>query len=176
MDSDPGAKESAEKVLVLNSTFSPINICSWRRAIALLFKNKAESLEKSGRKINDKYVLPFVIRLKNYVPLPYNSVVLTRKNVLLRDNFTCQYCGSSGNLTLDHIVPKSKGGGDSWENIVVCCVRCNNRKGDKAPEEAGLKLMGTPYKPPSMLYLQMTRLGNIPTSWYNYFFGKQASN
>lgn len=173
MESDPGGPK---KVLVLNTTFAPINICSWRRAVTLLFKNKAESVEASERKINGRFILPFVIRLKSYVPLPYNSVVLTRKNVLLRDNFTCQYCGSGGNLTLDHIMPKSRGGEDSWENIVVCCVRCNNRKGDRAPEEVGLKLSGTPYKPPSMLYLQMTRLSNIPKSWFNYFFGKQASN
>ena len=137
----------------------------------LLFKGKAQNIEKSKRLINDRYDLPYVIKLLNYVPVPYNGVVLSRKNIYLRDNFTCQYCGKNGtHLTLDHIIPKSKGGGESWENIVVCCVRCNNRKGDRTAEEAGMKLIGTPYKPPSALYLQITRLNSAPQCWFNYFF------
>ena len=176
MDSDPSDRQGISKVLVLNATFTPINICSWRRAMLLLFKEKAESIEASKRLINEKYILPIVIRLKNYVPIPYNGIVLTRKNVFLRDNYTCQYCGKNGNLTIDHIMPKSRGGEDTWRNTVVSCVRCNNRKGDKTPEEAGMKLIGTPYKPPSMLYLHMTRMSNIPQSWFDYFFSKRLSN
>jgi len=162
------------KVLVLNATFSPINICSWRRAMLLLFKEKAETVEKSQTMINRKYVLPYVIRLKKYVPLPYSGIVLTRKNVFLRDNYTCQYCEKTSNLTIDHIVPKSLGGNDSWQNLVACCVRCNNKKGDKTPEESSLKLLRLPYKPPSMLYLHMTRMTNVPKIWNDYFFKKRG--
>ena len=158
------------KVLVLNSNFVPINICSWRRAMILLFKQKAESLEKSCYIIHTRHVLPYVIRLHRYIPLPFNDIVLSRKNIFLRDNFKCQYCGKNGNLTIDHVIPRSRGGKDSWENVAVSCVRCNNRKGDKPLEESGLKLRSLPYRPPSNLYLHMTRLGSVPEVWYSYFF------
>ena len=164
------------KVLVLNTTFLPINICSWRRAITLVFKGKAEGIEKGSKLINGKHILPLVIKLKNYVPLPYNGVVFTRRNVFLRDNHKCQYCGKTANLTIDHILPKSRGGKDSWENVVVSCIRCNNKKGDRTPEEASMKLLGTPYKPPSGLYLQMTRYNSAPETWYSYFFKKASTN
>ena len=159
------------KVLVLNSTFTPINITSWRRAMILMYKWKAKGLEYNGALINGRIPLPEIIKLVNYVPLPYSEVVLSRKNIYLRDNNSCQYCGKTGgNLTIDHVVPRSRGGGETWENMVVCCARCNSRKGDSSLEEAGLKILGAPYRPPSSLYLHMTRLCNIPQSWYNYFF------
>ena len=160
-----------KQVLVLNSTHMPINITSWQRAMTLLYKGKADAVKLNGYFINGKYHLPEIIRLTGYVPLPYIEVVLTRRNIYLRDNFTCQYSGKRGNnLTIDHIIPKSKGGEDSWENMVVCCSRCNNRKGSRNLEETGMKLIGTPYRPPSTLYLYMTRLSGVPESWYNYFF------
>jgi hypothetical protein len=161
------------KVLVLNSTYRPINITSWRRAMILMYKGKANGMEYNGNMINGKYPLPEIIKLVNYVPMPYADVVLSRKNIYLRDNHTCQYCGKSGStMTIDHIVPKSRGGRETWSNMVVCCARCNNRKGDRTLEEAGMKLTGPPYRPPSSLYLHMTRLSNIPRSWYDYFFKK----
>ena len=138
----------------------------------LLFKGKAEGTEAGPKLINGKYLLPLVIKLKKYVPLSYNDVVLTRKNIFLRDNHTCQYCGKMNNLTIDHVIPRSKGGGDRWDNVVVCCIRCNNKKGSSTPEEAGLKLVSIPYKPPSSLYLHMTRMNSVPESWFSYFFGK----
>jgi 5-methylcytosine-specific restriction endonuclease McrA len=160
-----------KKVLVLNATHTPINITSWERAMTLLYKGRADGVRFNGFFINGKYRLPEIIRLVKYIPLPYSDVVLSRKNIYLRDNHTCQYCGKTGgNLTIDHIVPKSRGGGETWENLVVCCARCNNRKGSKTLEEAGMKLTGTPYRPSSSLYLHMTRLSNVPESWYDYFF------
>jgi len=163
----------AEKVLVLNATQVPINITSWRRAMTMLYKGRAAGVVYNGKMVNGTMRLPEIIRLVNYVPLPYNEVVLSRKNIYLRDNHACQYCGKSGSaLTIDHVVPKSRGGADSWENMIACCARCNNRKGDRLPEEAGLKLIGTPYRPSSTLYLQLTRLSGVPESWYNYFFGR----
>jgi 5-methylcytosine-specific restriction endonuclease McrA len=177
MEDDRSSQTTDSKVLVLNSTCLPINICSWRRAVILLFKGKAEGLESGRRKLNGgRFELPQVIKLKDYVPIPYNGVVFTRKNIFLRDNYTCQYCGKTGNLTIDHVIPKSKGGEDVWENVVACCVRCNNKKGDRMPEEEGMKLMGTPYRPPSGLYLQITRQTTAPKSWFNYFFKSSAVN
>jgi 5-methylcytosine-specific restriction endonuclease McrA len=159
------------KVLVLNSGFTPIHITSWRRAMVLMYKGKASGVEFNGTFINGRVRLPEIIKLASYVPVPYLEIVLTRKNIYLRDNYTCQYCGQpGGSLTIDHIVPKSRGGRETWDNMVVCCARCNNRKGDQSLEAVGFKLIGTPYRPSSALYLHMTRLNNIPKSWYNYFF------
>jgi 5-methylcytosine-specific restriction endonuclease McrA len=177
MESDRCRKIPESKVLVLNATLLPINICSWKRALILVFKGKAESIENSKKYVNSgKYVLPLVIKLREYIPLPYNGVVFTRKNIFLRDNYTCQYCKKGNNLTIDHVVPTSRGGEDAWENVVTCCVRCNNRKGDKLPDEANMKLTGIPYKPPSSLYLQVTRQTSVPSGWFSYFFRKSASN
>jgi 5-methylcytosine-specific restriction endonuclease McrA len=177
MESDRSRQSVGSKVLVLNTTCLPINICSWKRAIVLVIKGKAEGLESGKKSINNgKYFLPLVIKLRDYVPIPYNGVVFTRKNIFLRDNYTCQYCGKTKNLTIDHVIPKSKGGEDVWENVVSCCVRCNNKKGDRMPEEEGMKLMGTPYRPPSSLYLQITRQASVPKSWFTYFFKSAASN
>jgi 5-methylcytosine-specific restriction endonuclease McrA len=162
-----------KKVLVLNASQVPINVTSWRRAMTMLYKGRAAGVVYNGKMINGTLRLPEIIRLVNYVPLPYSEVVLSRKNVYLRDNHTCQYCGKNGGtLTIDHVVPKSRGGEDNWGNMVACCARCNNRKGDRLPEEAGMKLIGAPYRPSSTLYLQLTRLCGVPESWYNYFFGR----
>jgi len=171
MDDKDSKSSGFHKVLVLNATHVPINITSWRRAMTLMYKGKAIGMEFNGVKINGKFRLPEIIKLSKYVPIPYSDVVLSRKNIYLRDNHTCQYCGKTGNnLTIDHIIPKSKGGQETWSNMVVCCSRCNNRKGDQSLEEAGVNLRGEPYRPPSALYLHMTRLSNIPQSWYNHFF------
>jgi 5-methylcytosine-specific restriction endonuclease McrA len=161
------------KVLVLNTTYAPINITSWKRAMVLMYKGKANGVEYDGCMINGRYRLPEIIKLVNYVPMPYNEAALSRKNIYLRDNYTCRYCGKTGvTLTIDHVVPKSRGGRETWENMVVCCARCNNRKGDQNLEDAGLELKTMPYRPPSSLYLHMTRLSNVPKSWYTYFFKK----
>jgi len=127
------------------------------------------------RLINDRFALPAVIKLTRYAPIPHSAVVLSRKNIYLRDNHTCQYCGKNGPLTIDHVMPKSRGGEDTWSNVVVSCVRCNNKKGDRTPEEIGMKLKTMPYRPASSLYLHMTRLNAIPTSWNNYFFRKREA-
>ncbi|MBN2057606.1 MAG: HNH endonuclease [Candidatus Saganbacteria bacterium] len=162
---------SYHKVLVLNSTYAPINITSWRRAMVLLYKGKANGVAFNGCMINGRLRLPEVIKLSNYVPLPFAEIVLSRKNLYLRDNHACQYCGrTTGQMTIDHVIPRSRGGKDTWDNLVVCCARCNNRKGDRNLEEAGMRLSGVPYRPPSNLYLQMTRLANVPQSWFEYFF------
>jgi hypothetical protein len=173
MRKEMGKNNGFHKVLVLNATHMPINITSWRRAMILMYKGKANGMEFNGIKINGRFPLPEIIKLTNYVPMLYAEIVLSRKNIYLRDNHTCQYCGkNAGSMTIDHIIPKSRGGKETWSNMVVCCARCNNRKADRSLDDAGMKLRGEPYRPPSALYLHMTRLSNIPKSWYNYFFNR----
>jgi 5-methylcytosine-specific restriction endonuclease McrA len=146
------------KVLVLNASFEPLNITSWRRAIVLIIKGKAEQVEHNGRVIYAGLPLPTVIRLKHYVRVPYKDIPLTRRNLLQRDNHRCQYCGYAGEgLTLDHVVPRSRGGEDSWENMVAACVRCNVKKGNRTPKEASMMLRNPPRKPHSSLYFEVSR-------------------
>ena len=124
------------KVLVLNASYEPLNITSWRRAVVLLIKGKAEQLENSERLIYAEFPLPSVIRLRHYVRVPYKEIPLTRRNILERDRHTCQYCGYKGEqLTLDHVLPRSRGGGDTWENLVTACVRCNVKKATEPPKK-----------------------------------------
>ncbi|MGL5032169.1 MAG: HNH endonuclease, partial [Microcystaceae cyanobacterium] len=122
------------KVLVLNASYEPLNITSWRRAVVLLLKGKAEQLEHNGQFIYRDFPIPTVIRLRYFVKVPYKEIPLTRRNLLERDRQTCQYCNYRGEeLTLDHVMPRSRGGGDTWENLVAACVRCNVKKGNRTP-------------------------------------------
>jgi 5-methylcytosine-specific restriction endonuclease McrA len=117
------------KVLVLNASYEPLNICTWRRAVVLLMKGKAEQIEHNGRLIYTDTPVPTVIRLRSYVKIPYKEISLSRRNILHRDNYTCQYCGDKRHdLTIDHIIPRSRGGLDSWDNVVAACLRCNVKK------------------------------------------------
>ena len=161
------------KVLVLNADLQPINICSWRRAFLLVYKGKAVGIINSPKKINNKYPIPYIVKLNGYIPLPYQRAVYNRKNLFLRDNHQCQYCGKTSHLTVDHVIPKSRGGRDEWNNVVVCCIKCNNKKGDQLPDEAGMTLKKQPYRPPSTLYLHLTRLPKAPSCWYDFFFDRR---
>lgn len=162
------------KVLVLNASYEPLNITSWRRAIVLLLKGKAEQLEHNGKVIYTGIPLPTVIRLRYYVQVPYKEIPLTRRNILHRDGHTCQYCGYTGDdLTLDHIIPRSKGGGETWENMVTACVRCNVKKGSRTPAEANMPLRTRPRRPHSSLYFEVTKhlkTGNHQ-EWKKYVIG-----
>jgi 5-methylcytosine-specific restriction endonuclease McrA len=102
--------------------------------------------------------------------VPYRRVELSRKNILRRDGFRCQYCGSHSHpLTLDHVIPKSRGGGDAWENLVAACIPCNNRKGSRTPEEAGLRLLSYPRKPNHIVFLSHF-MGKVDEPWKQYLF------
>ena len=130
----------AEQVLVLNATYEPINVCSVQRAIVLVLKQKAEVLERSmARKLRAataSFPWPNVIRLVHFVRVPrHEARKITRRAVFARDDYTCQYCGASSRLTMDHVVPRSRGGRSSWENVVTSCAPCNSRKGDRLPAE-----------------------------------------
>jgi len=162
------------KVLVLNASYEPLNLTSWRRAVVLLLKGKAEQLENTDRVIYADFLMPSVIRLRQYVRVPYTEVALTRKNLLHRDGYTCQYCGYSGDLmTLDHIIPRSRGGQDTWENIVIACHRCNVKKGNRTPKEAAMPLRKQPHQPHSSLHYEVAR--HIKTGshqeWRKYVIG-----
>lgn len=141
-------------VLVLNASFEPLNIVSVQRAIVLLLKEKAELVEAAQAKIRAERIhidVPLVIRLVTFVPIPRRlPLPLSRRTVLARDMYTCQYCGlqpGRTELTIDHILPRSRGGGTSWENVVTACGPCNRRKGNRTPDEANMKLMSVPGRP-----------------------------
>jgi len=139
------------EVLVLNKAYEPLDICNVKRAILLIFLEKAESvvpMERVIHSVSKEFPIPSVIRVKRYISPVHDSVVLNKKNIFRRDNHKCQYCGSKNQqLTIDHIVPKVKGGKDTWENLVTACHRCNNMKGDKDLAESGLILLKKPRKP-----------------------------
>jgi 5-methylcytosine-specific restriction endonuclease McrA len=134
-------------VLVLNSSFEAISIAPLRRALILLVKDAALIQEHTGREIHAGIMWPSVIRLKRYRHVPHRVQVLTRKNIFVRDGYACQYCGetfSAIELTLDHVLPRSRGGLSTWENLVSCCQRDNRRKADRTPEEAEMPLLRRP--------------------------------
>lgn len=162
------------KVLVLNASYEPLNITSWRRAVVLLLKGKAEQLEHRAELIYSGFPLPTVIRLKYYVRVPYKEIPLTRRNVLERDTNTCQYCKAKGDrLTIDHVIPRSRGGGDTWENLVAACVRCNVKKGNRTPKEAEMELQVKPRRPYSSLHFEIIKYtrGNSNQEWKKYAIG-----
>lgn len=134
-------------VLVLNASFEPIAICAVRRALVLIVKDTAHVQEHLGREVHAGVMLPSVIRLKEYRRVPHRVQVLTRKNLLLRDRHTCQYCMKvfpAAELELEHVMPKSRGGRATWDNLVAACGPCNKRKANMTPEEAGMPLARLP--------------------------------
>ncbi len=145
-------------VLVLNNNYTPLSICSVRRAICLMVTNKVEVLINYQKRIHSpsiSFPIPSVIKLKSYVHYTRMSVALTRKNILTRDHYACQYCGrTQPPLTVDHILPRERGGGDNWENLVTACGPCNSRKGNRTPEEAGMRLLKPPIRPTRIHFFQ----------------------
>lgn len=146
------------KALVLNQDYSPISICSIQRAFVLVFMEKVEMITPfNGNKfhsVSAEYPIPAVIRLQRYINVPYKNVELTRNNVFRRDDFVCQYCGKESDLSLDHLVPRSKGGKTNWRNLVTACKTCNSLKGDETPEAIGLKLRNLPFRPSYVMFLR----------------------
>lgn len=164
-------------VLVLNASFEPINVCPARRAIVLVLKGIAMTEEVNGHILHAARVafrVPSVIRLLEYRRIPHQTRALSRKNILLRDRNTCQYCGTmvpSGELTLDHVVPRSRGGKSTWENLVACCPLCNRRKGSRLPAEADMKLLREPRAFTLHTSRQIMRLmGHSDDRWRKYLF------
>ncbi len=136
-----------QAVLQLNASFEPTTFCSAKRALALVIKDKALVVETMNREVRPGMLYPSVIRLKEFVYVPHKMQTLSRKNILLRDRFICQYCWKkfqAGDLTLDHVMPESRNGPASWSNLVACCGPCNRKKANRTPEEAGMTLLHKP--------------------------------
>lgn len=150
---------SSHDVLVLNSNYEPLNVCTMRRAITLTLLGKAEVLH--CRKdplptVSGSHMAPSVLKMRYMVRRPMPQLRLSRHSVLARDNYTCQYCGIRGkDLTIDHVVPKWAGGPHTWDNLVACCRRCNLKKADKTPQQAHMKLARKPKRPHFVPYLSL---------------------
>jgi 5-methylcytosine-specific restriction endonuclease McrA len=164
--------------LVLNASYEPLNVCTVRRAHVLVFKGKAEILEHGARELRSAsgaFKRPHVIRLLHYVRVP--KVIqrkISRRALFARDGWRCQYCGSAGRLTLDHVVPRSRGGSSIWENVVTSCAPCNLRKGDRLLEEADMRLPREPRPPAPALFVTLAA-PSIPDRWLPYLQGFGAA-
>jgi 5-methylcytosine-specific restriction endonuclease McrA len=162
------------RVLVLNQSYEPVGVCSIQKSIILLVLSKAELVasrdDKRIHSVNFSMPFPTVIRLGRYCRVPYRDIMLSRRNILRRDGYRCQYCGThSDSLTIDHIVPKSMGGADSWENLVTACLKCNGSKGGRRPEDVHMHLLSRPRKPSHVTFLA-NAFGTIHESWKPYLF------
>jgi 5-methylcytosine-specific restriction endonuclease McrA len=163
-------------VLVLNYTFEPLHFTNAKRAITLILSGKAESVEASPRVIRSPstaFPLPAVIRLAVFIRKPFlDRVAFNKKNILRRDGYTCQYCHRRGDrLTVDHVVPRSRGGETVWTNVVAACLRCNLRKGNRLLEDAGMRLVREPIHPRFLFSLHPLRgayAGAFLDSWRKY--------
>jgi 5-methylcytosine-specific restriction endonuclease McrA len=165
-------------VLVLNASYEPINICGARRALVLVLKGVAKTEEEHGLMLHaqrSRMAMPSVIRLLEYRRIPHQTRALSRKNILLRDRNTCQYCSvvlPSSELTLDHVIPRSRGGSSTWENLVACCHGCNRRKGNRLLHELDdMKLLREPRTFSLHTSRQIMRmLGRGDDRWRKYLF------
>lgn len=142
---------------MLNQNYEPLDLCSARRALVLLWQGKAEMMANGSgniRTVRFSIVLPSVIRLLMFIKKPRIMKRLTRMEVFNRDRFKCQYCGrESRELTLDHVIPRFRGGKHSWENVVSACIPCNRRKAGRTPQEAGMHLLSVPKAPPGNRFM-----------------------
>lgn len=169
-----------QQVLVLNASYEPLNVTTVRRAHVLVFKGKAEvleQLEEPLRSASDTYPWPHVIRLVTYVRVPRAiQRKISRRALFARDNWRCVYCGTTaGRLTLDHVVPRSRGGDSVWENVVTSCAPCNLRKGNRLPGEVAMELHYVPKPPTPVLFIRLAA-PRIPAGWQPYLaaFGTAA--
>jgi 5-methylcytosine-specific restriction endonuclease McrA len=167
-----------DRTLLLNTTFEPLSVLDWKKAVVLLYLGKVEVIREYNREIKGVSLSikqPAVIRLLRFVRNNNHvNAKFSRKNIFLRDDYTCQYCGEKydpKNLTCDHIVPKSRGGINEWSNIVTSCMRCNLRKGDKLPDEVDMYPRKRPTRP-NGFYMLMLHVGVrvFPEHWKDYIF------
>ncbi len=149
-------------------------VCNVQRAVVLLYLGKAEVVAtrngRTIRSVNSSMPFPSIVRLARFVHRPWKKIILSRKNILRRDNYQCQYCGKrTTDLTIDHVIPKAIGGKDTWENLVTACMKCNNKKGNHHPDEIGMHLMRQPRRPSHLLFIQ-TAIGVPDDQWRPYLF------
>ncbi|KAF8043584.1 hypothetical protein BT93_A1799 [Corymbia citriodora subsp. variegata] len=176
--------------LVLDLSYRPVNVVCWRRAICLEFMEKADVLEYYDQTVNSpsgSFYIPAVLRVPHLLQVVKRRRVksnLSRKNILYRDSYTCQYCSSGENLTIDHVLPISRGGEWTWENLVTACAKCNSKKGHKTIEEANMKVLKTPKAPKDfdILAIPLTNAAvkmlrvrkGTPEEWHQYL-GRTSS-
>ncbi|MEP0713893.1 HNH endonuclease [Algoriphagus sp.] len=167
-----------KRVLVLNLDHSPVAVVSPQKAIVLLLLEKATSLATYEllqiRTVSKSFDYPAVICLNSYKNIPYRGVLLNRVNLFRRDKGECQYCGSKRQLTIDHVIPRSKGGKSNWTNLTTACHRCNVLKGDKTPDQSGLTLRTKPFKP-SLAYFLSEYAERQAEQWLPYLHSKQEN-
>jgi 5-methylcytosine-specific restriction endonuclease McrA len=161
-----------QQVLVLNASFEPLNVCTVRRAHVLVFKGKAEVVEELDRPLCSaaaRFPWPHVIRLVSYVRVPRTvQRKISRRALFARDGWRCVYCGNaSARLTLDHVIPRSRGGGSVWENVVTSCAPCNLRKGNRMPHEVQMELAHPPRPPAPALFIRLAA-PKVPQRWERY--------
>lgn len=148
----------SRKVLILNADYRAYSVCSVYKAFLLVYMEKAEVVNKAKdvflRTVDQAFEVPSVIRLSRYVNIPYRGVMLSRQNIFKRDGNQCVYCGDKKDLTLDHVIPKSKGGKTSWGNLITACKSCNAKKGSYLPEEIEMDLPYQPYRPSFVMFLR----------------------
>ncbi len=161
-------------VLVLNQNYEPMTICHVKKAMVLIFLGKAEVIEKIDgkaiRSVSHSFPYPSIVRLSTFVLKRRKGIMLSRKNVLKRDGYQCQYCGTRNQpMTVDHIIPKVRGGKDTWENLVTACIHCNNRKGDQTTDEVRMELLTKPRKPHPLSFIQ-NHAGVNDERWKPYLF------
>ncbi|MDZ7269213.1 MAG: HNH endonuclease [candidate division KSB1 bacterium] len=161
-------------VLILNQNYEPMSVITAKKAIVLIVLGKAEIIERHPlwevRSVRSSLPFPSIVRLITYIHIPRKRVILSRKNIIKRDNGRCQYCGTTQRpLTVDHVVPKNRGGEDSWENLVCACVACNNRKGNRTPEEARMPMLRKPQRPNQLYFIQHF-IGIGDERWKPYLF------
>jgi 5-methylcytosine-specific restriction endonuclease McrA len=165
------------KTLVLNAGYEPLAVVSFKRALILVLSNKATVLAQSGdeqmHSANATFELPSVILLQRYVRVPSSRrIPVSRRGVLRRDGHRCAYCAKSAN-TIDHVQPKSRGGKDTWENLVACCLKCNNAKGDRTLSEIGWSLKSTPRMPQGLAWT-VRGAERIEPAWDDFLMPKAA--
>ncbi len=166
----PPAPTAPHKALVLNASAEPLCVIPARRAVVLVLSGKADLLHADGFLFRSEHLevpAPSVIRLRRYVHVPYRRrATLTRRGVFIRDDHTCQYCGRAAE-NVDHVLPRSRGGAHDWENVAASCRRCNSRKGDRTPEEAGMRLVRQPFAPRAAFWL-VVAVGRVSPEWQTY--------
>ena len=166
------------RVLKLNQSYEPIEVINWKRAIKLIVKEKAEVIKEYNDKFinssNTAYHMPAVIRLNNAFRRPRKRIKFNRKNIIARDRWHCQYCNKkfpTEDLTLDHVMPRARGGTTCWENIVACCGKCNDKKGDRMPGEANMRLKKYPSRPDWMPIAAMSLPhSQVPDAWIDFCY------
>lgn len=166
------------RALVLNATYEPLSVVTRRRAIVLVLSDRAEVVHDSDEVVHSQHLavqVPSVIRLRTYVRVPYRRrAALSRRGVFARDGHRCQYCGGPAD-SIDHVVPRSRGGEHVWENVVACCRSCNAAKRDRLLEHTSMRLRRPP-RPPRHLNWIVAHVGHVPEEWTTYLAPAEAAS